>query len=94
MYVSWQVFSTNDSPANILASSQGLMQNSGWQIINSYANNNGMVIGGLNGAGNALVQVTASATNVIVTAYAEDTNTAERDRDFIVRSIRPNLANA
>src|SRR6266487_4178631 len=87
MNAQWGTFTQQHGlPFNdTLNTAQASLQRHGYQIFNSTATNEGMVMGGL---GDVIVQVTCRPLNdgrtyVIVSAFSEDASAAEQARNLI-----------
>jgi len=92
MNAQWGTFTQQHGlPFNdTLNTAQASLQRHGYQIFNSTATNEGMVMGGL---GDVIVQVTCRPLNdgrtyVIVSAFSEDASAAEQARNLIRQDIQ------
>jgi hypothetical protein len=86
----WGTFKRRGTVHDLLAEAEQAMQAQGYQVFNSLANRNSMIIGG---RGDVLVQATSMSdgpggTFNIVSAFSEDPGAAEQARNSIRDAMR------
>jgi hypothetical protein len=86
----WGTFTRRGSVHDLLAEAEQAMHAQGYQVFNSLANRNSMIIGG---RGDVLVQATSMSagqgeTFNIVSAFSEDPGAAEQARNSIRDAMR------